>query len=125
MNSFQTRSVKCDVMSLYVLWHRRLGKNERLIKMIFFFLLFLNHLDSCIECTEGKWIRTKKNGSKCSQYLLEIAHTDICGYFANLALYGLKNFISFIHFRVFHIFSINSNASALDVNLQLQSRKST
>lgn len=69
-----------------------------------------------IECVKGQLTKTKRKWSSRSSDLLEIIHTDICGFFPTAAHNGLRCFISFIndYSRYAYVFLIASKSSALD-----------
>lgn len=84
-----------------MLWHRILGHipKDRISQMINHNMLpKLNFTDlqNCIACYKGKLTKIKKVGSKRSQNLLEIIHTDVCGPFPTKTICGKGYFVTFI-----------------------------
>ena len=68
------------------LWYCRLGhistgRIERLIKKSILPPLEFSDLEQCIDCIKGKYVKKIKKGAKQSAGILEIIHTDICGFF--------------------------------------------
>ena len=109
----------CDTSSF--LWHKRLGhiSKQRLVELVKQEILPpLNFADfeTCIDCLKGKMTNSRKTGSKRSEHLLDLIHTDICGPFPVNTICGNCYFITFIDdfSRYCHLYLISEKSQALE-----------
>ena len=98
-HSGKKRKAKQDVSSF--LWHKRLGhiskeRIKELVKQEILPQLDFTDFDTCVDCLKGKMTNIRKFGSKRSENLLDLIHTDICGPFPIKTICCNYYFITFI-----------------------------
>ena len=78
--------------------------------------LKFSDLEQCIDCIKGKYVKKIKKDVKRSIGILEIVHTDICGYFSVKSVDGYDSSITFTydysHFG--YIYPIKERSEVLD-----------
>ncbi|PRQ48851.1 putative RNA-directed DNA polymerase [Rosa chinensis] len=70
----------CDASSF--LWHKRLGhiskqRLQELVKQDILPALDFTDFETCVDCLKGKMTNARNTGSKRSEQMLDLIHTDI------------------------------------------------
>ena len=97
----QSRSKRKFTDSSSFLWHKRLGHISRqrlmeLVKQEILHVLNFDDFETCVDCLKGKMTDSSRKGSKRSEQMLDLIHTDICGPFPINTICGNCYYITFI-----------------------------
>ena len=79
--------------------------------------LDLSYFEVCIECIKGKQTNIWKLGVERAKVVLELIHTNICGFFPTASWNGQQYFITFIdeYSKYGYLYFIHEKSHSLDI----------